>query len=848
MPANTPNPMLFVCIGLIVLTIILAVVFLIIKKKKKKVSDDNSILKKLAKIDYLPKNVADTVPIKGISVQGIIETYPGTFTKSYHLPDINFSIATLDEQINIFRNYMDLLNHFGEGTKWEFTIFNHEIEKKKTVESIRILPKKDGLNHYRQEYNRILLDNLQHGNNSIQKDMYLTVAIEDVDSEHAATVLRRIDNELANSVKKITKQDLVPMKLMERIKLLYDVNNQDNDYRIDTHIYDKTEPNEESFSLPYLVKSGHSVKDLISATSYDFSPGRYFQVGEMYAKTFYLDRVPTNLTTEFLADLSDISCNMLLSVTHEAINSENAIKMVKNEIANIEAKASSIQKRNLEDGIFGALPPKLEKSQESARSLMADITKRNQKLFLITLTMTVFARTREQLDIIEKSIESVSNKHLSPMKPLDFQQEFGFNTSLPLCRNDLKVDGLFTTESAGVFIPFNSQEINQRDAVFYGLNKQTKSMLMYDRFTGNNYNSLIFGYSGSGKSFTAKNEMMQLLLKHDNIQIFVIDPQGEYAPLTEILNVNGQEIILAPGSRVYINPLDLDLTEDDKKENDPIAMKVDFIQSLFTTIVGQGALSPVAKSIIDKCVRKLYKPYIQYLQDNNLTVDLTKCPTLSDLYQELLLLKVEKYEAGQLAEYLYQYAVGSFDTFAHRTNVNTNAKFVVYNTSSLGSGMTELGLQICISDIWNRVQSNAKKGIYTVFYIDEFHVLLESEATTLFLKKIYKMARKWLAAPTGIMQNTEDLMGNKDARAILNNTSFVLMMNSQHDDQINLAELFNLSPSQLEYITDAPKGHGLMFNGKVTVPFGFDFPKNTDLYQAMSTSNDKKKNEKKKGI
>lgn len=805
--------------------------------EKKQEEEVPNILKKLAKIEHLPKDVADTVPIRGITAQGVIETYAGTFTKSYHLPDVNFSIATLDDQINIFRNYMDFLNHFGESTKWEFTIFKHEIEKKKTVESIRILPQKDGLNRFRQEYNKIFLDNLQHGNNSIQKDMYLTVAIEDADSEHAISVLKRIDSEVNDGIKKIVKQEIRPMSLIERLQLLYNIYNQDSDYRADTNIFDEDASDDDAFSLPYMVKAGLSVKDLISATSFDFKPGKYFRIGELYAKTLYLQDVPPRLTTEFMADLSDLNCNMLLSVTHEAIDTEDSIRMVKNEVANIEAKVTAVTKRNINDGIFGALPPELEKSQESARDLMDDITKRNQKLFFVTITMTIFARTYEELKGIEKTIESIANIRRTPIKPLDYQQEFAFNTSLPLCRNDLKVEGLYTTESAGVFIPFNSQEINQKNAVFYGLNKTTKSMLMYDRFTGNNYNGLIFGGPGSGKSLTAKNEMAQLLLKHEKIQVFAIDPQGEYGPLAELLG--GQEIILAPGSRVYINPLDLDLSEDANNENDPVAMKVDFVQSLFTTIIGQGQLSPVAKSIIDKCVRKLYKPYIDYLKNNELTVDLTKCPTLSDLYQELTLLKVEKYEAGQLADYLSQYAIGTFDTFAHRTNVNVNEKFVVYNTKSLGSGMKELGLQICISDIWNRIQSNAKKGIYTAFYIDEFHILLESDATTLFLKRIWKMARKWLAAPTGIMQNTEDLIGNKEARAILQNTSFVLMMNSQHDDRLNLAELFNLSASQIEYITDPPKGHGLMFNGKVSIPFGFDFPKNTELYQAMSTSNDR---------
>lgn len=800
--------------------------------KKKKMA---STLKKLAKIERLPKTVQDSIPLRGFMQDGIVETSPGVFTKSYKLKDVNFSIATEEDQALIFKNFMDLLNSFDEHTKWEFTIFNHEIDKRKTLESIHLPMQQDGLNKYRTELNKIMLNSLKTGNNSIVQDKYLTISIEDLNAEHAAITLRKLDKEINKGLKRISKIDTTPMSSYERMQLLYSIYNQNFDYRLITGM--REEDKSEDFDLAWLEKCGLSVKDLIGPNSIDFSNSNRFMLGDTYAQAFYLERVPPYLTSKFITDLSDVQSNMLISTTTEGIDAEKSIKLVRNQLGNIESRVAAIEKRNGEGGYFGALPPELERAQKNARSLMSDIMERNQKLFLTTFTVVVFARTLEQLDENVKIVKSVAAKHICPLKSMKFQQEFAFNTALPLCRNDVFVERLYTSESNAVFIPYNSEELIQKNAIYYGLNQSTKSMILYNRLSGSNYNGLIFGYSGSGKSFIAKCEMISVLLGQPNSQIFVVDPQGEYAPLTKAFN--GQEIVLSPGSTVYINPLDLDISPDESGSDNPITTKLDFVITLFSIIMGKNrTLSPVHTAILDKCVKRIYRPYIEMLEKKHITTDISTCPTLSDLYQELLIQKDEREEAGQLADILYQYAVGSFTTFAHRTNVNTDARFVVYNTKTLGTGMKELGLFISVNDIWNRMIRNSKRGVYTWFYIDEFHILLESEGTTQFLKRIWKMARKWLGVPTGIMQNTEDLLRNADTRAIVNNTSFVIMLKESQMDRQNLATLFGLSTSQLEYITNSDPGYGLIYNSKVILPFGNDFPKNTKLYSIMTTAHD----------
>lgn len=788
-----------------------------------------------AKIEKLPQNVSESIPLKGIMPNGIIETYHGTFTKTYKLKDVNFQIAPAEEQATIFSSFMELLNSFSETTKWQFTIFNHKISKRDTIENIRIRPARDGLNKYRQEMNKILLNNLTKGNNSITQDKYLTVAIEDEKSDHAAATLRRIDTEVSSRIKKISKSDTRPMSSIERMKLLYDIYNQDSDYRFATGVFDN---GKDEFTLSEIEEQGLSIKDVIGPSGMNYRPKDYFQFGDTYGRVFYLDRVPKYLKTTFLSDISDIQSNMLISITSETTTQEEAVKMVKGRIAEIEGQAAEKMKSNIDSGYYaGGVNPELEAAKENARDMMKDITSRNQNIFFMTMLVCVFSDTKEELEETSKQLKSIAGRHLCPLKPFQGEQEFAINTCLPLCRNDVSVDLMRTTESAAVFIPYNSQEINQKNAIFYGLNQSTKSMILCDRLTGSNYNGLIFGFSGSGKSFAAKCEMVSVLLNHPDSQVFVVDPQGEYYPLTNALG--GARIIIAPGSNVFINPLDLDLASDGDMESDPITMKSDYVLSMLEIMMGKNRqIDPACRSIIDRCIRKIYKHYIDDIshRTDGVTCDPSIAPTLADLYQELRM--QENVYADQLADVLELYAIGSFNTFAHRTNVKTDARFVVYDTKSLGNGMKELGLHICINDIWNRMISNSRKHIYTWFYVDEFHILLQSQATTVFLKQIWKMARKWLGVPTGIMQNTEDLLRDADSRAIVNNTSFVIMMREPLMDRQNLAELFSLSDSQLEYITDSDPGNGLIYNGKVTLPFTYDFPKNTKLYALLTTAHD----------
>lgn len=806
-------------------------------QKKKKFIDK---LKILAKIDKLPKNIRDTVPFRGITQDGIIETTPGFYTKCYHLTDVNFQIATAEEQSVMYSQYMDFLNSFDSNARWELTIFNHEIDKVKTIRDLRIKPQPDGLNKYRNEMNQIILGNLAKGSNSIVTDKYLTVGIKDTNDIHAVRVLQRMDTEIDNRIKKLSSKKTQPMNTQERLKLLYDIYNQDQDYRLYGGVFKG-----DNINLKQVAKEGLSVKDIVApAEGMEFKK-EYFTMNSTYGATFYLQKFPATLSTNFIADLNDIPAVSLISVYYEPVANDDAVRLVKNQMALIEAEVSRIQRRNAQEGLFVDPPQTLQARQMAARSLMDDVTARSQKLFFVTMTITVFAKDKEQLDDNIAMVKSVASDHQAPLRILRGQQEFGLDTSLPLARNDLFAEKMCTTESAAVFIPYSQEVLSQKDAIFYGLSGTTKTMVLFNRLSNDNYNGLIFGKPGSGKSFTAKCEMINVLLNHPDSQVFVIDPQGEYYPMTDALH--GERIALYPGSGQFINPLDLDVSDT---ETDPLTMKSDFVISMLEIMLGKGReLDPICKSIIDRCVTKIYESYldIMHSRTDGVTLDTEICPSLTDLYLELRRQR-DSAAAQDMADILESYTTGNFNTFSRRTTVQTNNRFVVYDIKRLGSGMQSLGLHICIQDIWNKMMSNAKKHIFTWFYIDEFHILLDRPNTRQYLKQIWKMARKWAGVPTGIMQNTEDLYRSEDGRAILNNTSFVIMLKSSIMDRQNLAELFNLSATQVECINDgAEKGHGLLYTGTVTIPFGLNFPKNTELYKIMTTdASDKKKIEEEK--
>lgn len=788
----------------------------------------------------IPKTVQDTIPYLAVYQNGIIETEQGVFTKSYKLEDVNFKVATDEEQENIFLRYVDFLNTFDSDIRIQLTIFNRNIDEEHVKERILIPFCRDNLNEYREEYNTMLRDKMKEGRNNIVKEKYITLTAKARDSEEAFTRFSKLDTEVSTSIKRINGIDTPPMTAVERLEVLADIygdGNKGNEFYKKMQIADKTA---ESFNFSWMIKQGLTTKDLIGPSSFSFDRD-YCMIGDKYAKTLFIDNLPTFINANILTEITELNANMLMNIIFKKLRPDKAMTLLKNQLININSNVVDAQKRAAKAGYSADLiSPELLKAQREAQDLMDDITSRNQSLILATFVITLLGNTKDEVDKNLEQLKTTMGKFMCQIKCLNFQQEKGLSTSLPLGRCDVFTDRLLTTESAAIFIPFSSQELTQNNGMYYGLNAVSKNLILFNRKNSKNANGVILGTPGSGKSFTAKREMVNVILNTED-DIYIIDPEREYLPLAELLG--GSVIRIAAGGNTYLNPMDMDINYgSDEGKSDPIAMKCDFIGGLCETMSGdKRALSATQKSIVDRCVRILYQPYLKHMaevhrQNPTITCDITASPTLKDFYE--MLLGQSEHEAHSLALSLERFCIGSLDTFAHRTNVQRNNRFVVYDIKDIGEGMKEMGLQVCLNAVWNQIIENKKINRYTWFYLDEFYLLTQTDSSAAFLQQVWKRARKWAGIPTGITQNVGDLLASPQACAILNNCDFILMLNQSPIDKMQLAQMLNISPTQLSYITNSDPGQGLIYTGKSIVPFLDKFPANNKLYQVMTTKPD----------
>lgn len=791
----------------------------------------------------IPKTVQDSIPYERIYNNGIIESEGGLFSKAYTLEDINFSIAPTEEQKNIFMDFEKLLNSFPENNNFQIIIHNFKADKTTTLKEVRFAPQRDGLNKYRQETNNVLLEKISEGNNSLRQSKYLVVTHIDNDVDHAFQVMKGMDQDVKKAIQTIAPEKHVAYETtVQRLETLYNIYHKDEEGTFGNSL----NSNGELFlDFDLLVKQGMTSKDIIGPTGFKFNDN-YFKIGDTFGRVLYLDKIPTYLSTDFLSDLANINAEMLISLNYKPIETGAALKMVKNQLLNINAELSERQKTAAKEGYSTELiSPELNASKKATQDLMHDIVSRDQKLFKVTLLVSFFADTKEELVEINRQINTLTNKHQAPLRTLTFQQEDGFNACLPLGVNKLSIHKLLTTEAAAIFMPYTSQELHQKNGIYYGLNQVTNNLIMYDRMNpkAHNYNGIFFGESGSGKSFTAKCEMLSVLLRSDKNRVYIIDPQSEYHQMAQALN--GEVIELSTSSKTFINPLDMDLSYSG--EDDPIATKSEYILGMIEIMLGKDKeLTAKDKSIIDRCVKDIYRGYISHMEELRKRheemrvpgpapyIDKSASPTLANLYYALK--EQPEEEAQNLASTIEIYTQGSLSTFAHRSNVNTNKNIVVYDVKNLGTGMRALGLHICLNDVWNKMFDNYRNGLNTWIYIDEFYLLLRNNSAALFLQEIWKTARKWRGVPTGIMQNTDDLLNSPITRGILNNTNFVTMLSLPKMDRANLNDLLQIPQSQLAYITNSAKGHGLIYTGDTILPFNNEYPQDTELYNIMQTS------------
>lgn len=764
----------------------------------------NQILKSEKEPFKVPSSVQETIPIKKIWKDGTFQV-GNKFSRTFRFTDVNYSVAARDDQLAMFLAYCELLNALEIGATTKITINNRRMTKSSFSRNL-IPHADDGLDEYRDEYNSMIMNAAIRGNGILQ-EKYITVSVIKKSYEEAKTFFSRVYTELASRFAALSSK-LYEIEIGDRMRVFHDF------FRIGQ---------EESyhFDLKDLMKRGHSFTDAICPDSITVKSD-HIRIGKKYARVLYLQEFPSFLKDSMVSELCDINRNLMLSIDIIPIPTDEAVKEVERKLLGTETEITNWQRKQNKNNNFSAVVPyDLEQQRKESKEFLDDLTSRDQRMMFVTVTLVHVADSKKQLDTDTEALLSVARKHICQFQTLKYQQLDGLNTALPYGLRKINALRTLTTESAAVFMPFQAQEINHPEGIYCGQNAISKNLLFVNRSSLLNGNGFVLGVSGSGKSFFAKDEIIQLVLRNQG-DVIIIDPEREYDRLVRALG--GEVINIAADSKNHINAMDME-SEYADSEN-PVLLKSEFILSLCEQLVGSGKLSAKEKSLIDRCTQIVYRPFIKRGCTG-------KVPTLKDFHKELL--KQPEPEAKDVALAIELFTDGSLDTFAKPTNVNTESSLICYDIRDLGKALKTVGMLVVLDSIYNRIVRNKKKGRPTYVFIDEIYLLFANEYSSNFLFEQWKRARKHNACYTGISQNIEDLLQSHTARTMLANSEFITLLNQAATDRIELAKLLGISETQLSYVTNADAGKGLLKCAGNIVPFENHFPKDTKLYKVMTT-------------
>ena len=711
----------------------------------------------------------DTISYKEMRPDGICIVKDNYFTKTIQFYDINYQLARNEDKNIIFENYCDFLNYFDKSISVQLSFLNQTMDISDFEKSIAIKPQNDDFDGIRAEYTEMLKNQLARGNNGIVRKKYITFGIEADNIQNAKQRLERIETDIINNFK-ILGVRAFSLNGMERLELLHSCFNGGE--------------NKLNFSWNLIYKTGLTTKDFIAPTSFNFSDGRCFRMGGTIDAITFLHILAPELTDEMLKNFLEIQSALSVNIHIKSIDQSEAIKMIKRKITDLDKMKIEEQKKAVRAGYdMDIIPSDINTFGIDAKKLLEDLQGRNERMFLVTVLIMNTAKTKKALNSAIFEVQSIAQQRNCPLRRLDYQQEDGLMASVPIGINNIGIQRALTTSSTAIFVPFTTQELfsDSPEALYCGLNALSNNMIMVDRKMLKNPNGLILGTPGSGKSFSAKREMTNAFLV-TNDDIYVCDPEAEYNPLIHALK--GQVVKLSPTSKDYLNPLDININYSD--EENPLALKSDFVLSFCELIIGgRDGLEPIEKTVIDRSVTRIYQKYFENPTPANM-------PILEDLYEEIK--KQPEQEAGRIASALELYVKGSLNVFNHRTNVDISNRIVCFDIKELGKQLKKLGMLVVQDQIWNRVTINRNEHKSTRYYCDEFHLLLKDEQTAAYSVEIWKRFRKWGGIPTGITQNVKDLLSSAEIENIFENSDYIYMLNQAQGDREILAKKLGISP------------------------------------------------------
>lgn len=755
-----------------------------------------------------PQSAQQTIPYKEMLKDGICKVREGYYTKTLSYEDINYAVASSDDQSTIFDGYCGFLNYFDSALPFQLSFINHRSRPENRY-SVNISPQDDDFNSIRDEFTAMLENQIAKSNNGIVRSKYITFGINADGIAAARPRLERIEADIIGNFKKLGVQSAT-LSGRERLEVLHSQLHSGG-----------REPFR--FSWDMIPKTGMGTKDFIAPTSFDFRQSRAFRVGTTWGAALYMQIMASELSDKLLAELLEVDAEMTITLHIQTVDQTKAVKTVKAKLTDIDRMKMDEQKKAARAGYdIDILPPDLLTYSKDAAALLADLQSRNERMFLLTFLVVNTAPTRQQLENDIFTVSGITQKYNCFLKRLDFQQEQGFMSSLPLGYNGIEIQRGMTTSSTAIFVPFMTQELRMNgQALYYGMNALSHNVIMADRKKLKSANGLYLGSTGSGKSFAAKRELINVFLATKD-HIIVVDPMGEYAPL--VRRLGGEVIEISPNSPHHINPMDLKLNLSG--EDSPLSMKADFLLSLCELIIGgKEGLQPIEKTVIDRCVRLVYRELALGIGDG-------KMPLLQDLYETLC--KQPEPEARRIATALELYCTGSLNMFNHPTNVQTGSRIICIVLKSMGENLRKIAMHITNELVTQAVDENFSRSLATWCYYDEFHILLQDALSASYFVRVWKMLRKKGCVPSALTQNVKDLLASREIENILENSDFMILLSQAQGDRAILAKQLGISEHQLSYIAHSNSGEGLLFFGNTTIPFVDRFPRG-EIYNLLTT-------------
>jgi len=712
-----------------------------------------------------------TIPYLVMHPDGVCQLPGGLYTKTVEYEDINYSVASTEDQTAIFSGWSSFLNYFDSSLPFQLSFINRR-SRSRSKYKVNIPPAQDDFDSIRAEFTSMLKNQIAKSNNGIERSKYITFGLPAEGIAEARPRLERVEADVTGNLK--------------RLALLHNQMHPGS-----------REPFR--FSWQDIPRTGMGTKDFIAPDSFDFRQSRTFRIGQYWGAASYLQILASELSDKLLAEILELDAEMTVTMHIQTVDQLKAIKTIKGKLSDIGKMKVEEQRKAVRAGYDpDILPPDLITFSKDAAELLADLQSRNERMFLLTFTVINIAPTRQRLENDVFTVGGIAQKYNCALKRLDWQQEQAFVSSLALGYNEVEIQRGMTTSSTAIFIPFMTRELRMAGpSLYYGMNALSHNVIMADRKKLKSANGLYLGSTGSGKSFAAKREIINVFLTIPKDRIIIVDPMGEYAPL--VRRLGGQVVEIAPGSPSHINPMDIQLDLDD--DESPLSMKADFLLSLCELVVGG-----------------------------------------KDLYEELL--KQPEPEARRVATALELYCTGSLNLFNHQTNVKLTSHIVCIVLKGLGENLRKIAMHVTNDFVTSAVNVNFHSGVSTWCYFDEFHILLRDALTASYFVAVWKMLRKKGCVPSALTQNVKDLLASREIEAILDNTDFMILLSQAQSDRAILAKQLGISEHQLSYITHSNSGEGLLFYGDVTIPFVDRFPRG-EIYNLLTTRPEDLKNEAK---